>query len=129
MNFDPSGITDSRQATRMVLLAIILLTLPCYCLGAVLLANAPGDTQATAKPTNPTLGEIMEKTDKAVIGGVDQVGSLMVNSPERVIKEAEKAWDETGGKRWMLGSGCTFSPQVPEENLMAIRKVFDLKPA
>ena len=36
-----SGSWDNRRTTRMVLLAIIVLTLPCYCLGTVLLATAP----------------------------------------------------------------------------------------
>jgi hypothetical protein len=51
-----SGPLDSRQTTRLVLLAIILLTVPCYCLGAVLLAYAPADKGRTAVPTDPTLG-------------------------------------------------------------------------
>ncbi len=51
-----SGPLDSRQTTRLVLLAIILLTVPCYCLGAVLLAYAPADTGKTAAPTDSTLG-------------------------------------------------------------------------
>jgi len=52
-----SGPFDSRQTTRLMLLAIIMLTLPCYCLGAVLLAYAPDETPTTRAPaTNPTLG-------------------------------------------------------------------------
>ena len=58
MGFDPfSRMTDSRQTTRMVLLAIILLTLPCYCLGAVMLAYAPASgPRRTRVPDNATLG-------------------------------------------------------------------------
>ena len=51
-----SGRLDSRQTTRLVLLAVILLTVPCYCLGAVLLAYAPTDRGRTPLPTDPTLG-------------------------------------------------------------------------
>jgi len=80
-------------------------------------------------PTNPTLGEILRKTDKALIGGVDQAGSLLMSSPEMVIKEARKAYNETGGKKWMLGGGCTFSPEVSEKNLMALRKMLDSNPS
>ena len=46
---------DTRQTTRMALMAIILLTLPCYCLGMVLLALAPSGGKSTPAPTNPTL--------------------------------------------------------------------------
>ena len=49
MGFDPfSRVSNSQRTTRFVLLAIILLTLPCYCLGAVLLASAPD--KATRSP-------------------------------------------------------------------------------
>ena len=72
-------------------------------------------------PTNSSLGEILRKTDKAVIGGVDHSKSLMADSPEMVIDEARKAYNDTMGKKWMLGGGCTFSPEVKEENLMTLR--------
>jgi hypothetical protein len=51
-----SGPWDNRRTTRLVLLAVILMTLPCYCLGAVLLATAPSGGTATSVPANPTLG-------------------------------------------------------------------------
>jgi hypothetical protein len=41
MNFQ--RLTEGHQTTRMLLLGIIFLTIPCYCLGAVLLAYAPDD--------------------------------------------------------------------------------------
>lgn len=50
MGFDPfSKLTDQQRTTRIVLLAILLLTLPCYCLGAVLLASAPSSTPSTSE--------------------------------------------------------------------------------
>jgi len=56
MGFDPfSRLTDQRQTTRLVLLAIIVLTLPCYCLGAVLLATAPDTPSARSGTSRPTL--------------------------------------------------------------------------
>jgi hypothetical protein len=58
MAFDVfSDTMDRRRATRLLLLAIIVLTLPCYCLGFVLLAYAPANTpESTKVPTNATLG-------------------------------------------------------------------------
>jgi hypothetical protein len=60
MAFDVfSDSMDRRRATRLLLLAIIVLTLPCYCLGFVLLAYAPAkQTNPTKPPTNATLGGI-----------------------------------------------------------------------
>lgn len=72
--------------------------------------------------TNPTLKEIAHKTDKVVIGGVDHSQSLSADRPDMAVKQARKAYAETGGKKWMLGGGCTFSPKVSEKNLTALRK-------
>jgi hypothetical protein len=59
MGFDPlSRFGEGQQTTRVVLLAIILLTLPCYCLGAILLATAPDDggSSRADRTRPPTLG-------------------------------------------------------------------------
>ncbi|MBI5957729.1 MAG: hypothetical protein HY866_03270 [Chloroflexi bacterium] len=48
---------SGRQSTRLILLAIIVFTIPCYCLGVVMLAYAPEKEETTrAQPTLPTLG-------------------------------------------------------------------------
>ncbi len=61
MGFDSLvNITSSQRTIRIVLLVIILLTLPCYCLGAILLATAP-ESQATRSGGGtpvPTLGGV-----------------------------------------------------------------------
>jgi type VI secretion system secreted protein VgrG len=58
MAFDVfSDTMDRRRATRLLLLAIIVLALPCYCVGFVLLAYAPAnEPESTKVPTNATLG-------------------------------------------------------------------------
>lgn len=59
MGFDPFAVfNEGPRNTRMILLGIILLTLPCYCLGFVLLATAPSDESVQQAPdtTNPPLG-------------------------------------------------------------------------
>lgn len=47
-----SGLTERRQAPRFILLTIILMTLPCYCLGAILLATAPDNNESKAEIEN-----------------------------------------------------------------------------
>jgi type VI secretion system secreted protein VgrG len=58
MSFE--GWTDNRRTTRLVLMGIILLTLPCYCLGVILLATAPEDAKdrPTSIPVDSTLGGV-----------------------------------------------------------------------
>lgn len=60
MGFEPlANLTGSQRTIRIALLAIILLTLPCYCLGAVLLATAPASKATRLGGTQPpTLGGV-----------------------------------------------------------------------
>ncbi|NDJ79297.1 MAG: hypothetical protein GYB65_23850 [Chloroflexi bacterium] len=51
MGFDFFSFSDGLRTTRMVLLVIILLTLPCYCLGTILLVYAPEEDQPTSTPS------------------------------------------------------------------------------
>jgi hypothetical protein len=56
--FDFFGdVSDTRRTTRIVLMAIILTTLPCYCLGFALWALAPDDRSSNPpQSTSATLG-------------------------------------------------------------------------
>ncbi|HEY3290110.1 MAG TPA: hypothetical protein VGK87_08295, partial [Anaerolineae bacterium] len=45
-----SNLLARRRATYSVLIGIILLTLPCYILGALAMAIAPRDNVATSTP-------------------------------------------------------------------------------
>jgi uroporphyrinogen decarboxylase len=74
--------------------------------------------------TNPGIGDIVGRTEKTIIGGVNHAEHLLANTPEMILNDARKAHHETGGKKWILGGGCTFSPLVKESNLMALRHAF-----
>jgi uroporphyrinogen decarboxylase len=71
---------------------------------------------ATNESENPSLGEIMAKTDKAVMGGV-AVKTMGEGTPDLVAAEAESALAETNSRRFLLAAGCSISPQTPEANL------------
>ncbi len=72
-------------------------------------------------PTNPSLAEGLEITDKAVIGGVppQEIANI---SPQKVKGTVREAIEQTGGQRLMIGSGCTMSTHAPHENLIAIKE-------
>lgn len=79
MGFDPfSRLADQRQTTRMVLLAIIVLTLPCYCLGAVLLATAPETSDARSGTSRPPLSG-----QTASPGGTASITPFFTATPTR----------------------------------------------
>ena len=78
----------------------------------------------TQDETNVWLKEGEKITGKAAIGGISHRGILLEGSPEEVAREALWTSDMMEGTRWMLGSGCTFPPEVPGANLRALREAF-----
>ena len=77
---------------------------------------------ATVGQHNPTVGEASQRTDKALMGGVDEVGTLQTGTPEQVIDEALEAIRETKGRHFLLTPGCGTFEDVPSENLRALRR-------
>lgn len=75
--------------------------------------------------TNLNLDEGHEVTGKTVIGGVSHRTKLLGGSPELVRDEANGIAKIMNRKGWMLGSGCTIPPEVPQANLQALRAAFD----
>jgi len=79
---------------------------------------------ATLDPTNPTLGDIWQRTHRPIIGGVDHVGTLQQGTPEMVGAEVRSAVGHTR-TGLIIGPGCSISPQTPEANLRAARTSVD----
>lgn len=75
-----------------------------------------------ADTTNAKLWEGREITGKTVIGGMSDQKTMMEGSADDCIKEAEEIHNKMGSTGWMLGAGCTYSPEVPSANLKAIRE-------
>jgi uroporphyrinogen decarboxylase len=69
---------------------------------------------------NPTLTDILARTDKAVIGGVSHDSTILGSRPEDVAAEARAAIEATGGRRFLLAPGCSVAPTTPEANLRAM---------
>ncbi|MFQ5880136.1 MAG: uroporphyrinogen decarboxylase family protein [Dehalococcoidia bacterium] len=75
---------------------------------------------AANRPTNATLRDGLTKTGKAVLGGISQDSTLVQGTPQQVAAEMQAALAQTGGRRFLLGPGCSVSPQTPEANLRAV---------
>ena len=69
---------------------------------------------------NPSLSDIVPKTDKALMGGVDHGHTIREGSPADVAAEAREALDDTGGRRFILAPECSIDPQTPPENILAM---------
>ncbi len=74
---------------------------------------------------NPSLDNVLRRSDKAVMGGVDQA-VLLDGTPERVVDQVREALTATGGRRLLLAPGCSISPLTPEANLRAVRQAVEV---
>jgi len=72
---------------------------------------------------NPSLKEALAKTDKALWGGMDQRSVLPKGPIEAIKAQACEALAQTGGRRFILGPGCTnVNLTAPDEHLMAMKE-------
>ncbi len=74
---------------------------------------------ATHAEGNPSLADVMAKTERAVMGGVDERQTLLQGSPGEVGAEVQEALRQTGGRRFLIAPGCSIVPQTPPENIRA----------
>lgn len=75
--------------------------------------------------TPPSLAEAMSRTGKALCGGLRQWETMVRGTPESIRSEAKAALAATGGKRFVLGTGCVTPITAPTGNLMAARRAVD----
>ncbi len=70
---------------------------------------------------NPSLAEGMAMAGtRAVVGGAPHKEDLAGAAPADIAREIRGVRAAMGGRGWMLGSGCTFPPQTPAENVRAV---------
>jgi len=70
-------------------------------------------------PRNPSLDEASVKTMKTLWAGIGT--KTLLNGPEEAIRnEVTEALAQTGGKRFLLGPGCSISYKVPDRHLQVI---------
>lgn len=80
------------------------------------------------RDSSPGLAAGLKKTKSAASGGVSQ-WALHDESPEIALDQARDALVQTGGKRWILGTGCVMMVTTPIGNVHKLRTLADeLKP-
>ena len=72
--------------------------------------------------TFPSLAEGQTLFNGVVCGGLKQWQTMVLGDPDQVRAEARAAIEATGGKRFILGTGCVTPITAPHGNLMAARK-------
>lgn len=71
--------------------------------------------------TNPSLADGLARLPGAVMGGLSHDDALIQASAEPALAEFRRALAQTGGRRWLVGPGCSIPPGTPAANLRALR--------
>jgi uroporphyrinogen decarboxylase len=74
------------------------------------------------RETAPALAEGQRMFKGAVCGGWRQWETMVLGTPEKVRAEAQEAVAATGGRRFILGTGCVTPITAPGANLRAARE-------
>nr|MBN1229816.1 uroporphyrinogen decarboxylase [Anaerolineae bacterium] len=72
----------------------------------------------------PGLTTGLKKIKGAASGGVDR-DALHKEDPAEFIEQARDAYQQTGGKRWILGTGCVALVTTPVGNIRRFRALAD----
>jgi uroporphyrinogen decarboxylase len=73
------------------------------------------------RETPPTLREGLAQVEGAVLGGLRQWETMLRGTPDEVHREAQDAVQQTGGRRFVLGTGCVTPITAPWANIRAAR--------
>lgn len=74
------------------------------------------------RDTYPSLSEGQALFPGAVCGGLQREKTMVLGTPAQVTAEAQEAIRMTGGKRFILGTGCVIPVIAPYGNLKAARQ-------
>jgi uroporphyrinogen decarboxylase len=77
------------------------------------------------RETPPSLAEALERFPAALCGGLRQWETMARGEPEAVVAEARDAIEQTGGRRFILGTGCVTPAVAPTSNIHAARAVVE----
>jgi uroporphyrinogen decarboxylase len=72
--------------------------------------------------TPPTLTEAQQRFEGMLCGGLRRWETMVLGTPEKVGEEVRDAILATGGKRFILGTGCVLPIIAPRANILAARQ-------
>ena len=78
--------------------------------------------------TAPSLAEALGQVSQALVGGLDERGTLLTEPPEAVRAQVRDAISQCRGRRLIVGPGCVLDLRVPEANLAAARQAVEELP-
>jgi len=76
------------------------------------------------RETGPSLAEGLKNYQGVVCGGINQ-STIVFGDRSEIRKEAADAIAQTGGRRFILGTGCVVPVIAPHGNIMASRQIVE----
>lgn len=77
------------------------------------------------RQTQPDLARAQQLFPGVVCGGLRQWETMVLGTPDQVRQEAEDALRATGGRRFILGTGCVLPTTAPYGNILTARKAVE----
>ncbi len=77
------------------------------------------------RETPPSLEQGLARFRGAVVGGLGRLETMVRGTPAQVRAEAQDALEQTGGRRFILGTGCVLFLTTPVGNIRAARKAVE----
>ncbi len=77
----------------------------------------------SSHPTNPSVEQAFEFFgEKTVVAGLDDRGWLWHSRPDEIGNEIARLKEKFAGRRFIFGPSCAIAPELPYENLRALRR-------
>jgi uroporphyrinogen decarboxylase len=76
---------------------------------------------AAGEPGNLSLGEGLARVRGAVMGGIAHEGALLRDDLEAISAELRRAFEDTGGRRWLAAPSCSIPPTTRPGQLRRLR--------
>ncbi|HUX85745.1 MAG TPA: uroporphyrinogen decarboxylase family protein [Chloroflexota bacterium] len=68
---------------------------------------------------NPSVAEVRQLTDRALLGGVSAKPGFAALTPAQVAAQVQAAVEATSGRHLLIGPGCSVNPGSPPANYLA----------
>jgi uroporphyrinogen decarboxylase len=77
------------------------------------------------RQTSPNLAEAQQRFPGVVCGGLRQIETMLLGGPAEIEAEALDAIQQTGGRRFILGTGCVLQTTTPYGNILTARQMVE----
>ncbi len=75
--------------------------------------------------TWPTLKEARQRFSGLLVGGINERQTLLNGPVDAIRAEIQEAIAQTGGRGFMVGSGCIIPGHIPVEHIRAAREAVE----